>query len=118
MNRTRTLVETVRAAIGVGHAVRVLRGSAHPALDTALAVRQIGQALLVGRAGSGRAGSADAHTLSALVDALHGASMVPLAVADPRRRRFAAAQIGISLVLVVAEGLAVGAGRGAVGGRR
>lgn len=114
-----TMVEIARAVIGVGHAVRVFHGSANPALEGVLAVRQVAQAVLVGRTGSG-----DAHTLSAVVDSLHGLTMVPLAVADPRRRRFAVGQMWISAGLAIAEVAAVGSGRAgarrhrSVGGRR
>lgn len=99
------VVEVFRAAVGVGHAVRALRGGGQPVLDAVLAVRQIGQAVLVGRTGS-----ADAHTASAVVDALHGVTMVPLAVLDPRRRAFAGGQLWIALMLTVAEVVAVGSG--------
>lgn len=102
----RTTVEVLRAAVGVGHAVRALSGGAQPVLDSVLAVRQLGQALLVGRAGS-----ADAHAASAVVDALHGATMVPLAVLDRRRRAFAVGQLWIALALTIAEVAAVGTGR-------
>lgn len=105
MSRTMTMVEIARVAIGVGHAVRVFRGSPNPALDVVLAVRQVAQAVLVERTGSG-----DAHTLSAVVDTLHGVTMIPLA-ADPRRRRFAAG-------LAIAEVAAVGSGRDGAGRRR
>lgn len=74
-------------------------------LDRVLGVRQLAQAALVLRAGS-----AEAHTVSAVVDALHGATMVPLAL-DPRRRRFAVRQFWIALLLTVAEVAAVGHGR-------
>jgi hypothetical protein len=90
----------------VWHLVRALRvDDPHPALDRVLGVRQLAQAALVLRSGS-----ADAHTLSALVDALHGATMVPLAL-DPRRRRFALGQAVTALVLTVAEVAVVGRGR-------
>lgn len=106
-------VEAFRAAVGIGHAVRAARGGGQPVLDVVLAARQLAQAGLVGRAGT-----PDAHTLSAVVDTLHGLTMVPLAVADRRRRRFALGQLGIALVLVIAECAAVGSGRRAVGGAR
>jgi hypothetical protein len=106
-------VELVRAGLGVWHLVRALRsprslrsGDAHPALDRVLGVRQLAQAVAVARAGT-----ADAHTLSALVDAAHGATMVPLALLDPRRRRFATGQLWIASALTVAEVAVVGRGR-------
>ncbi|WIB77651.1 hypothetical protein DEJ28_00735 [Curtobacterium sp. MCPF17_002] len=99
-------VEFVRAGLGVWHLVRALRsGDAHPALDRVLGVRQLAQAVAVARAGT-----ADAHTLSALVDAAHGATMVPLALLDPRRRRFATGQLWIASALTVAEVVVVGRG--------
>lgn len=105
-----TVVEVLRAAVGVGHAVRAAGRSQQPVLDTVLAVRQLGQAVLVLRAGT-----PDAHTLSGVVDAAHGATMVPLALLDPRRRRFAVVQVVISAALAIAEGAAVGTGRRADG---
>jgi hypothetical protein len=69
-----------------------------------LGVRQLAQAALVARAGTG-----NAHTLSALVDAAHGATMVPLAL-DPQRRRFALQQVWIAAALTVAEVAVVGRG--------
>lgn len=110
---SRPPVEALRAAVGIGHAVRAARGGGQPVLDVVLAIRQLAQAGLVSRAGT-----PDAHTLSAIVDGLHGLTMVPLAVADRRRRRFALGQLGISLALVIAECAAVGTGRHAVGGAR
>ena len=100
-------VEVGRAAIGVWHALRALRGSDERVLDTVLAVRQLGQAALVVRTAT-----PEAHTLSALVDAAHGASMVPTALAGRRRRRFAGGQVWIAVALTVAEVAAVGSGRG------
>ncbi len=103
--RRGTGVEAFRAAVGVGHAVRAGRGGGQPVLDAVLAVRQVVQAALVARAGT-----TDAHTISAVVDTVHGLTMVPLAVVG-RKRRFALGQLGIALVLVVAECAAVGTGR-------
>jgi hypothetical protein len=103
----------LRTVVGIVHGVRAVRGSAEPVLDTVLAARHLAQAVLVERSGS-----ADAHTLSGVVDVLHGASMVPVAVADRRRRGFAAGQVVTALVLTIAEWTAVGTGSGAVGGRR
>jgi len=100
-----SLVEVLRLAVGVGHAVRATRGK-QPVLDSVLAVRQVAQAALVGRSQR-----AEAHTLSAVVDAVHGATMVPLAVLDPRRRAFALGQVGIAVALTIAEVAAVGTGR-------
>jgi len=91
--------------VGTWHAVRALRGSDERVLDGVLAVRQLGQAALVLRSGS-----SDAHTLSAAVDALHGASMVPVALVGGRRRRFAAGQVLVAAVLAIAEVRAVGRG--------
>ncbi|KTR04556.1 hypothetical protein [Curtobacterium luteum] len=101
--RTRTAVESARSALGAVHAARALRGRPTPVLDAVLAVRQLGQAVLVRRAGT-----VDAHTASALVDALHGASMVPVALFGGRLRRFAAVQVLLAVALAVAEVAAVG----------
>ncbi|MFJ4219945.1 hypothetical protein [Curtobacterium luteum] len=98
--------EFLRAAVGTGHAVRLLARRGTPVLDGVLAVRQLGQAALVERAGT-----ADAHTASALVDVLHGASMVPVALLGGRLRRFAALQVVLAVTLAVAEVAAVGHGR-------
>jgi hypothetical protein len=111
--RRRRAVEVVRAGLGVWHLGRSLGpDDRHRALDRVLGVRQLAQSALVLRAGT-----AEAHTLSAVVDALHGATMVPLAL-DPARRRFATGQSWIALALTIAEVVAVGAGNRRVGGRR
>ncbi|MEK6342868.1 MAG: hypothetical protein V4737_03370 [Curtobacterium sp.] len=99
-------VETLRLAVGLGHAVRLATRSGTPVLDGVLAVRHTVQAALVGRTGS-----ADAHTASALVDVLHGASMVPVAVLGGRLRGYAAVQVMLAAVLTAAEISAVGSGR-------
>ncbi|MCS6588162.1 hypothetical protein [Curtobacterium flaccumfaciens] len=98
------VVELARAGLGLWHLSRAARGSDQAVLHGVLGVRQLAQATLVARAGSG-----NAHTLSAVVDALHGATMVPLAV-DPRRRRFAVDQLWIAAVLAIAEAAVVGRG--------
>lgn len=95
-------VEVLRLAVAGGHVVRLLGRRGTPVLDGVLAVRQTAQAVLVNRAGT-----PDAHTASALVDVLHGTSMVPVALVA-RRRGFAAAQIVMAAVLAVAEVRAVG----------
>ena len=100
-----SVVEAGRAALGVWHLSRAVRGREHAVLHGVLGVRQLVQAALVARAGT-----ADAHTLSAVVDALHGTSMVPLAL-DPRRRGFALQQVWIAAALTVAEVALVGRGR-------
>ncbi|QYI96078.1 hypothetical protein K0028_10125 [Curtobacterium flaccumfaciens pv. flaccumfaciens] len=98
------VVELARAGLGLCHLSRAARGSDQAVLHGVLGVRQLAQAVLVARVGSG-----NAHTLSAVVDALHGATMVPLAV-DPRRRRFAVDQLWIAAVLAIAEAAVVGRG--------
>jgi hypothetical protein len=70
-----------------------------------LGVRQLAQARLLLRNGS-----PTAHTLATLVDATHAVSMVPLAVVDRRRRRFAVGQLLVAIGLAVAEALLVGPG--------
>lgn len=99
------VVDLARAGLGLWHLSRAFRGSDQAVLHGVLGVRQLAQAVLVARAGSG-----SAHTLSAVVDTLHGVTMVPLAVADPRRRRFATEQLWIATVLAVAEAAVVGRG--------
>lgn len=86
------------------HLGRSFRGRDQAVLHGVLGVRQLAQAALVARAGTG-----NAHTLSAAVDAAHGVTMVPL-VLDPRRRGFALQQVVIAAVLIVAEVAAVGRG--------
>jgi hypothetical protein len=98
------VVELARAGLGLWHLGGAARGSDQAVLHGVLGVRQLAQAVLVARAGSG-----NAHTLSAVVDAVHGATMVPLAV-DPRRRRFALDQLWIAAVLAIAEAAVVGRG--------
>ncbi|WP_282819553.1 hypothetical protein [Curtobacterium flaccumfaciens] len=99
------VVELARAGLGLWHLSRAARGSDQAVLHGVLGVRQLAQAVVVARAGSG-----NAHTLSAVVDTLHGATMVPLAVGDPRRRRFAVDQLWIAAVLAIAEAAVVGRG--------
>jgi hypothetical protein len=99
-------VEAVRAALGAWHLIRAARSDApHRVLHGVLGVRQLAQAAVVLRRGT-----ADAHTASAAVDALHGTSMVPL-VLLPRFRRFALGQAVVAVALVVAEAAVVGRGR-------
>ncbi|WIB00215.1 hypothetical protein [Curtobacterium sp. MCBA15_012] len=99
-------VEAVRVAVGLVHLVLAgRRGAVHRGLHGVLAVRQLGQATVVARVGS-----PEAHTASAVVDVLHGATMVPLAIA-PGYRRFAVGQAVLAVVLAVAEVAAVGRGR-------
>lgn len=106
VDRVRTAVELARAGLGAWHLARAARSDdPHTVLDRVLGVRQLAQAALVLRAGTG-----EAHTLSAVVDAAHGATMVPLAL-DPGHRRFASGQAWVALLLTVAEIAAVGRGR-------
>jgi len=99
-------VEGARAVVGLVHLVLAGRHDAvHRGLHGVLAVRQLGQAGVVARAAS-----PEAHTVSAVVDVLHGATMVPLALA-PGHRRFAVGQAVLAVVLAVAEVAAVGRGR-------
>lgn len=101
-----TVVEVGRAVLGVWHLGRALRGRDQRVLHAVLGVRQLAQAGVVARAGG-----PDAHTASAVVDALHGTTMVPLALLAPRRRRFAVEQLWIAAVLTIAEVGVVGRGR-------
>lgn len=99
-------MEGARALVGAVHLVLAARAaSAHRGLHGVLAARQLGQAALVDRSGT-----ADAHTASAVVDALHAATMVPLALL-PSHRRFALGQLVTALALFVAEVGTLGRGR-------
>ena len=100
-------VETLRLVVATGHAVRLVGRRGTTVLDAVLAVRQTGQAALVGRSDS-----PDAHTLSAVVDVLHGTSMVPVALFGGRLRGYAAVQVLLATALAVAEVAAVGQGHG------
>jgi hypothetical protein len=117
-----TALEAGRAALGVLHLVRsrpraaAKHGEVGPdptrAFDRILGVRQLVQAALLTRSGS-----PNAHTLGALVDLVHAISMLPLALVDPRRRRFAAEQFFVALLLTVLEIWVVGTGSRRRGGR-
>lgn len=102
-----SLVEALRAGIGVAHLVGSGRSLGRPAvLGRVLGVRQLAQAAI-----TARAASPEAHTLSAAVDALHGLTMVPLALFDRQSRRFAVRQVWIATLLTVLEVALVGTGR-------
>lgn len=100
-------VEALRSAVAAGHAARLIGRCGTPVLDGVLMARQTTQAVLVSRSGS-----ADARTASAVVDVLHGASMVPVALFGGRLRGYAAVQVLLAAALAVAEADAVGRGRG------
>lgn len=102
--RGAAVVELCRAGLGLWHLGRAARGRDQAVLHGVLGVRQLVQAAFVARTGTG-----NAHTLSAAVDAVHGVTMVPLAL-DPRRRGFALQQVWIATVLTVAEVAVVGRG--------
>jgi hypothetical protein len=104
--RAAIVVEVARAVLGGLH---LLRAGAVP--ETApfyrvLGVRQVAQAGLLLRSGSG-----DAHTVGAVVDATHAVTMLPLLVVGRRWRRVGASQFCIAAALAVAEVVLVGAGR-------
>lgn len=99
-------LEGARAVVGLWHGIRALRGSDERVLDGVLAVRQLAQAALVLRVGT-----PEAHTVSAVVDVAHGASMVPTTLLGRRRRRFASVQVWTALALAIAEVRAVGSGK-------
>jgi hypothetical protein len=100
------VVELLRAGIGIAHLLGARRTLGRTAvMGRVLGVRQLTQAGLLLRAGS-----ADAHTASALVDAAHGVTMVPLALLDRRSRRFAVRQLWIATFLTVLEVALVGRG--------
>jgi hypothetical protein len=101
------VVEVLRAGIGVAHLLGARRALGRPAvLGRVLGVRQLSQATI-----TGRAGSPEAHTLGAAVDAVHGLTMVPLALFDRQSRRFAIRQVWIATLLTVLEIGLVGSGR-------
>ncbi|PYY37995.1 hypothetical protein DEJ16_06660 [Curtobacterium sp. MCJR17_055] len=101
------VVEVLRAGIGVAHLLGARRALGRPAvLGRVLGVRQLAQATI-----TGRAGTPEAHTLGAVVDAVHGLTMVPLALFDRQSRRFAVRQVWIATLLTVLEVALVGTGR-------
>ncbi|PZE86925.1 hypothetical protein [Curtobacterium sp. MCBD17_032] len=101
------VVEVLRAGLGVAHLFGARRALGRPAvLGRVLGVRQLAQATI-----AGRADSPEAHTLSAAVDAVHGLTMVPLALVDRQSRRFALRQLWIATLLTVLEIGLVGSGR-------
>lgn len=113
--RARVVVELVRAGIGTLHLARAAQSgsgaTARPGggarlTNAVLGARQLTQAALVLRAGS-----ADAHTVSAAVDAAHATTMVPLLVGGRRVARFGRGQLLVALGLAVAEIALVGRGQ-------
>jgi hypothetical protein len=100
------VVELLRAGIGIAHLVGARHALGRTAvMGRVLGVRQLTQAGIVTRVGT-----PDAHTLSAVVDAAHGLSMVPLVVLDRKSRRFAGRQVLIAALLTVLEVALVGRG--------
>lgn len=113
MSRTattpQTSVEAARAAIGAVHLLRARKhgaGTWPVVFHRVLGVRQVVQALVVGRTDTG-----DAHTVSAAVDAAHAVTMLPMLLLGRRARRIGAGQFAIALALTVAEIALVGRGR-------
>ena len=107
-------VELVRGSLGVLHLVTAQARRDDPlrprrggrTFDRVLGVRQLVEAVLLRRSGTG-----DAHTLAAAVDLTHAVSMLPLLFVGARWRRLGASQLVIALGLAVAEVLLVGARR-------
>jgi hypothetical protein len=108
-------LEVGRLALGVEHLLAARRDGAHhvdgrPARTTVgfyriLGARQVVQAVLLIRAGT-----PEAHTLGAAVDAVHAISMLPLMLLDRKRRGVALSQFVIAGGLAVAEAMLVGRG--------
>lgn len=98
-------VELGRAVLGVWNLVDARRRGPSGTPDglltgvsRILGVRQVVQAFLVGRTGT-----PEAHTLGALVDATHAATMVPFAFLPGRRGSFARTQLVLAVVLTCVE---------------
>jgi hypothetical protein len=104
------VVEGVRAGLGIGHlagagrAVDATGGTA--AFHRVLGVRHLVQAALLLRAGSG-----NAHTLGAAIDAGHAVTMLPLMLLGGCWGRIGARQFWLATGLAVAEIALVGTGR-------
>lgn len=102
------VLELVRLGLGVADiaapraVARVELGRRPDALSRwalqVLGARQLLQSVL-----TLRSASTAAHRVGGLVDLLHAASMIVLAVADPRRRRGALVQAGLATGLGIAE---------------
>ncbi|MDM7885875.1 hypothetical protein QUG92_12230 [Curtobacterium sp. RHCKG23] len=100
-------VEGLRAGIGIAHLIASRGSTGRVAVfGRVLGVRQLAQAALLVRAGS-----PEAHVLSAAVDATHGVSMVPLIALDRQTRGFAVRQLVVAIVLTALEVGLVGTGR-------
>ncbi|WIB60370.1 hypothetical protein DEJ13_00665 [Curtobacterium sp. MCLR17_007] len=104
--RSATVVEGARAVLGALHLIRAGSDPATATFHRVLGVRQLVQAGVLSRAGSG-----DAHTLGAAVDATHAVTMLPLMFVGRRWRRVAVGQFVIALALAIAEVALVGSGR-------
>lgn len=102
------MLETVRGCLGALDLVAAPRvaaaelgshaGRGETVVMRVLGVRQVAQALLVGRTDS-----RTAHRFGAAVDAAHCASMVLLALLDRRHRRAALVQASLAALLGAAE---------------
>jgi hypothetical protein len=105
-----TVVEGVRAGLGVEHLASARRGvdatSGTAAFHRVLGVRHLVQAALLLRAGSG-----NAHTLGAAIDAGHAVTMLPLMLLGGRWGRIGRHQFWLATGLAVAEIVLVGTGR-------
>ncbi|WP_267419447.1 MULTISPECIES: hypothetical protein [unclassified Curtobacterium] len=104
-----TVVEGIRAGLGVQHLVArrapdATSGTA--AFHRVLGVRHLVQSALLLRAGSG-----NAHTLGAAIDAAHAVTMLPLVLLGGRWGRIGTRQFWLATGLAVAEVALVGTGR-------
>jgi hypothetical protein len=104
--RGASVVEGVRATLGVVHLLGAGRQPRTAVFNRVLGARQLAQATLLLRSGSG-----NAHTLGAAVDAVHAVTMLPLLFVGGPWRRVASSQLAIASALAVAEAALVGAGR-------
>ncbi|WP_144765045.1 hypothetical protein [Curtobacterium sp. 9128] len=108
-----TIVESGRGALGAGHLLRPGHDRHVAVFNRVLGVRQLVQAVLLLRAGSG-----NAHVLGAAVDATHAVTMVPMMFVGGRWGRIAVRQFLIATALAVAEVALVGTGGRRGTGRR
>ena len=105
-----TVVEGIRAGLWVQHLASARRPidatSGTAAFHRVLGVRHLVQAALLLRAGSG-----NAHTLGAAIDAGHAVTMLPLMLLGGRWGRIGMRQFWLATGLAVAEIALVGTGR-------
>ncbi|MGU3411347.1 hypothetical protein ACLBWP_14665 [Microbacterium sp. M1A1_1b] len=101
-----TAVEGARAVLGALHLIRSGRDRRTATFHRVIGVRQVVQAGVLARAGSG-----NAHTVGAAIDAAHAVTMLPLLVAPAPWRRVALRQVVLATAFAIAEVALVGTGR-------